>query len=160
MHIPPEIWGPMFWATIHMVSLGYPETPSYADKRAAKEFFNAVPYLLPCAVCREHFAEVIKGMPVESWLDNRKGLVEWTFNVHNLVNERLGKPTITMDEFYKAYRDMSARGLPIPPANPNAEISDTLLQQQYIRGAAHAAAGVVAAVGVGALLWYSYKGKL
>jgi hypothetical protein len=159
MHIPPEIWGPMFWATFHIVSLGYPDAPTYADKRAAKEFFTALPYLLPCAICREHFAEVLKGQPIESWLDNRKSLVNWVFTVHNMVNERLGKPAITMDEFYKRYREMSERGLPIPPANPTAELSDVLLQQQYVRGATHAAVGIAAATCVGALLWYSYKGK-
>ncbi len=149
----------MFWATFHIVSLGYPDAPTYADKRAAKEFFNALPYLLPCAICREHFAEVLKATPIESWLDNRKSLVNWVYTVHNMVNERLGKPAITMDEFYRRYREMAERGLPIPPANPTAEISDALLQQQYVRGATHAAAAIAAAVGVGALLWYSYKGK-
>ena len=38
MHLPPEIWGPMFWSTLHIVSLAYPEEPTYAEKRAAKEF--------------------------------------------------------------------------------------------------------------------------
>ena len=54
MHIPPEIWGPMFWATFHITSLAYPDAPTYTEKRAAKEFFNANPEVTPA-----HLLEVM-----------------------------------------------------------------------------------------------------
>lgn len=159
MHLPPEVWGPIFWATMHLVALGYPDDPSYSEKRAAKEFYNSLPHLLPCPLCREHFREVLQGLPVETWLDNRRSLIEWTWMAHNKVNERLGKPQITQEEFYKRYREMADRGLPIPPASPTAEISDAKLTEQYARGATHAAIGISAAIVVGGLLWMSYKSK-
>jgi hypothetical protein len=157
MHIPPEIWGPMFWATLHITSLAYPEEPTYTEKRAAKEFFNALPHLLPCPTCREHFKEVMQGIPVETWLDNRKSLTEWVWMAHNQVNKRLGKAELTQAEFIDRYRAFAERGLPIPPANTTAEISDAMLTQAWIRGAS-AAAGVLAAAAVlGGLLWVSYR---
>lgn len=157
MHLPPEVWGPIFWSTMHTVALGYSDTPTYSEKRAAKEFFNALPHLLPCPVCREHFREVLQGLPVETWLDNRKSLVEWTWMAHNQVNTKLGKSTVTLDDFYKSYRDMAERGLPIPPAAPMAEIADAAHQQHYIRGATHAAAILAVGAAVGGLLWVSYR---
>lgn len=157
MHLPPEVWGPLFWSTMHIVSLGYPDEPSYSEKRAAKEWFNALPHLLPCSICRDHFREVIGALPVETWLDNRKSLIEWVWMVHNKVNEKLGKAQITQEEFYKRYREMADRGLPIPPANPTAKIAEAELTQQYATGAVHATVGIAIAVTVGGLLWMSYR---
>ena len=157
MHLPPEIWGPIFWSTFHIISLGYPEDPSYSEKRAAKEFFNGLVYLLPCPICRTHFREVLQLNPVETWLDNRKSLIEWVWTVHNQVNVKLGKPEITMIEFYKRYNEMAVRGLPIPPASPMAEIADAEMHAAWIRGASQTVGGLAALAFVGGLLWASYK---
>jgi hypothetical protein len=157
MHLPPEVWGPIFWSTLHIVSLAYPDQPTYSEKRAAKEFFNALPFLLPCPVCRTHFSEVVQALPVETWLDDRKSLTEWVWMAHNRVNAKLGKAEVSMADFYKAYTQMAERGLPIPPASPTAEISDATINAAYIRGAGHAVS-IVAAVGIlGGLLWFSYN---
>jgi hypothetical protein len=157
MHLPPEIWGPIFWATLHITSLAYPDTPTYSEKKAAKEFFNSLVFLLPCPVCREHFKEVIQAAPVESWLDSRQSLMEWVWQIHNAVNTRLGKPAITMAEFLKRYNEMAERGLPIPPASPTGEISQELLQNEYIKGAFHGLMGIAVVGVVGGLLWASYN---
>lgn len=156
MHLPPEIWGPMFWSTLHIISLAYPDDPTYSEKRAAKELFNALVYLLPCPVCRSHYKEINQLMPVETWLDNRKSLVEWVWMMHNEVNKKLGKPEITMTEFYKRYNEMADRGLPIPPSNPHAEISDAAVEAAWIRGASTAVATLAVVAAVGGLLWASY----
>ena len=157
MHLPPEIWGPMFWSTLHIMSLAYPDDPTYSEKRAAKELFNALVYLLPCPVCRSHYKVILQVMPVESWLDNRKSLVEWVWMMHNEVNKKLGKPEITMSEFYKRYNEMADRGLPIPPSNPHAEISDAAVEAAWIRGASSTVAAIAVVAAVGGLLWASYQ---
>jgi hypothetical protein len=155
--MPPEVWGPIIWCTLHVVSLSYPDEPSYSEKRAAKEFFNALGYLLPCPVCRTHFREILQAIPVENWLDDRKSLTEWVWMAHNRVNQRLGKPDITQEEFFRRYQEMAERGLPIPPASPTAEISDAMLQAAYVRGASQTVAGIAFAVAIGGLLWASYR---
>ena len=157
MHLPPEIWGPIFWAMMHIVSMAYPDDPTYSEKRAAKDLFNALAQLLPCPVCRTHYKETIQKIPVETWLDNRTSLIEWVWMVHNAVNERLGKPTITQTEFFKRYAEMAERGLPIPPSNPQAEITDAAVEAAWIRGASSAVGAVLAVSIVGGLLWVSYK---
>jgi hypothetical protein len=159
MHLPPEVWGPIFWATFHLVSMAYPETPTYAEKRAAKEFFNSMVHLLPCPVCRDHFREILTAMPVDSWLDDRKSLVEWVWTLHNRVNLRLGKPEITQAEFMERYKEMAERGLPIPPSNPTAELSDSAIRAAQIQGGMVTVGGLIAIGVVGSLLWLSYSGK-
>lgn len=157
MHIPPEVWGPLFWSTLHIMSLAYPDDPTYAEKRAAKEYINALAHLLPCPVCRSHFRDILKQAPVDTWLDNRKSLVEWVWMAHNQVNVKLGKAEISLATFYAHYNEMAERGLPIPPSTPTAEITDAAARAAWIQGAA-AAVGAVAVVGaVGGLLWASYR---
>ena len=142
---------------MHIVSLAYPEDPTYSEKRAAKEFFNAMIYLLPCPVCRQHYKEIVQVMPVETWLDNRKSLIEWVWMLHNQVNTKLGKAEMSMSDFQKRYAEMAERGLPIPPSNPTAEVNDAAAQAAWIRGASTAVACVGVAAAVGGLLWISYK---
>ena len=57
MQFSPNVWGPFFWHTIHIAALGYPKEPSYTEKKAAKEFFESLQFMLPCGVCREHYAK-------------------------------------------------------------------------------------------------------
>ena len=159
LHLPPEIWGPLFWSTFHIVSLGYPESPTFAEKRAAKEFFNSMIFLLPCPVCKEHFSDVLKTLPVETWLDNRSSLTEWVWMLHNRVNARLGKPEISKSAFFGRYVAMAERGLPIPPSTPMDAATEAAEQAAWIRGAA-TTLGTVAVVGaIGGLLWVSYSGR-
>jgi len=159
MHLPPEIWGPIFWSTMHIISLAYPDDPTYSEKRAAKDFFNAMAHLLPCPVCRSHYKEVLQQSPVETWLDNRKSLTEWVWAMHNQVNVKLGKPEVSMSDFYKHYSAMAERGLPIPPSNPQAEVADATEQAAWIRGASTMFGIVAVTAAVGGLLWASYKTK-
>ena len=157
MRLPPEVWGPVFWGTLHIVALAYPDEPSYSEKRAAKEFYKSMVFLLPCPACRQHFAEILESIPVENWLDNRKSLIEWNVTAHNRVNAKLGKPEITVEDFYKRYQEMADRGLPIPPANPTSEIAEAARQEVYLRAVMHTTGTLVALGALGALIYYSYK---
>ena len=159
MHLPPEIWGPLFWSTMHIISLAYPDDPTYSEKRAAKELFNAMAHLLPCPVCRSHYKDILQMSPVETWLDDRKSLIEWVWATHNKVNVKLGKPEITLSEFYTRYNEMAERGLPIPPSNPYAEITQAAEEAAWIRGASTTVGVVAVAAAVGGLLWASYGRK-
>jgi hypothetical protein len=69
--IPPTTWGPFFWHTIHIVALGYATEPSYAQKKAAKEFFESLLFLIPCPICREHYATHLEKYPITPHLDRR-----------------------------------------------------------------------------------------
>ncbi len=116
-------------------------------------------HLLPCPVCREHYREILAAMPVDSWLDDRKSLTEWVWTLHNRVNTRLGKPEITQAEFMERYKEMADRGLPIPPSNPTAELSDSAIRAAQMQGAMGAVAAIAAVAAIGGLLWVSYSGK-
>ena len=109
MKLPPSVWGPFFWHTIHITAIGYPKDPSYAHKKAAKEFFESLGQLIPCSICREHYMTHLQKMPISPHLDRRDDLFRWTVNLHNEVNESLGKPRVTEAESLLYYRRIGAR---------------------------------------------------
>lgn len=110
MHLPPSTWGPFFWHTMHITALGYPAEPTYTHKKAAKEFFESLQVLIPCPICREHYAEHLQKMPISPHLDSRTDLFKWTVVVHNAVNKMLGKPEFSEQDSIQFYKRLGARG--------------------------------------------------
>lgn len=153
MHLPPSVWGPFFWHTMHISALGYPSSPSYGHKKAAKEFFESLIFLIPCPVCREHYAEFMKSMPVTPFLDRREDLFKWTVELHNAVNQKLGKPRFTELESIEFYKRLGARGR--SPVMNSDDFAEGDLRAM-IKGLG---IGVATTVTVAAILWYMNRGE-
>jgi FAD-linked sulfhydryl oxidase len=151
MHIPPEVWGPFFWHTIHIAALGYPQEPSYSEKKAAKEFFESLQFLIPCPICRTHYASHMAKMPITASLDSRKDLFRWTIELHNEVNVMLGKRKYTETEVIHYYTRLGARA-----KNPVLKPEDFVEadQQAILKGVG---AGIVTMGILGTILWLQMK---
>ena len=109
MRFSPNVWGPFFWHTIHIVAIGYPKNPTYTDKKCAKEFYESLAFLLPCSVCREHYKEHLAENPLTPFLDSRTDLIKWTINIHNKVNKSLGKKEWRLEEVLSYYERLGRR---------------------------------------------------
>lgn len=120
----PLVWGPSFWFVMHTVSLNYPDSPTYAERRTHYDFYHIIRNILPCEMCRQHYRELIKQFPVQPFLDSKASLVSWVVMIHNQVNERLGKPMIDRSEMLVNYEQVYARGSFCDPACP-AESGDS-----------------------------------
>lgn len=103
MKFSPNVWGPFFWNTFHIAALGYPESPSYTEKKAAKELFESMQFLIPCAICREHYKNHLAENPITPFLDRRSDLFKWTVLLHNKVNGKLNKKEWTEHEVMTYY---------------------------------------------------------
>lgn len=68
------------------------------DKQAYANFFNTLPFVLPCGSCGKHFYETLQVEPVESALNSKYTLFAWSVRVHNIVNKRLQKQEWTLDQ--------------------------------------------------------------
>ena len=122
MHIPPETWGPFFWNTIHIAALGYPAEPSHGHKKAAREFFESLTFLIPCPICRDHYSEHLKKYPITPHLDRRRDLFKWTLLLHNEVSKSLNKKQFTEEETLEYLRRLGQLGRsPIWSADDIAE---------------------------------------
>jgi hypothetical protein len=109
MHLPPTVWGPFFWHTMHIVAIGYSKHPTYTDKKCAKEFYESLVFLIPCSVCREHYKEHLTNKPITPFLDSREDLLKWTIDIHNKVNVVTNKPQWTEQEVMHYYEKLGQR---------------------------------------------------
>ncbi len=152
MNVPPAVWGPFFWLTMHIVALGYPAEPTYTDKKAAKDFYESLANLIPCPVCREHYKEHLKNFPLTPNLDSRSDLFRWSVDLHNAVNKMLNKPIWSQEEVINYIKRLGERGKsPIVTAQTFVENDMKMFTIGALGGAA-----VVGGV-VGWMWWASKK---
>ena len=122
-----EYWGPKLWAALHTITFDYPENPSPQDMKNYRDFFHSLKNVLPCSYCREHYKKNIEqDMPIEKALTNRTSLSKWLVDLHNNVNQRLGKPTATYDAIKEKYD--SIRGVCL---NKNGNSQNTCAKSCY-----------------------------
>ncbi len=88
----PEVWGPHAWIFLHSVTMDYPDSPSSQDKKAMRDFFNSLQYVLPCHKCAKNFQKNMKKHPLtDSVLSSRDNLINWLIDIHNMVNKDNGE---------------------------------------------------------------------
>ena len=102
----PEIWGPHAWIFLHSVTFDYPDNPTPDIKKKYKGFFESLQGILPCEKCRNHYKNNLKKQPLtDTILKSRKNLIEWLIDIHNTINKKNGKATLSYKQVIKKYLD-------------------------------------------------------
>ncbi len=95
-------WGPVVWRLLHAI----------ADISYRKDIYllwsavlRCTAHTLPCDACRMHMKLYLQTHPFvpKTWMSqtgkqNRDQIRVWMHTFHNSVNERLGKPVISLSE--------------------------------------------------------------
>ena len=108
------IWGPAMWLFLHTTSFNYPVIPSESDKKYYYKFFKNLQNILPCRYCRENYAENIKKIHKLTYgvMKNRETLSRWVFELHEIINERLGKKSgLSYEDVRDRYEHFRSRCL-------------------------------------------------
>lgn len=103
MHISPENWGPAFWKTLHVACL------AAASRDELQQFIDGYKLVIPCGSCRGHFIQIVdeNPLPVLEYF-------KWSVDVHNLVNDRIGKPRYSYNQALQALLDKPTKDYSIP----------------------------------------------
>jgi hypothetical protein len=88
-----RFWGPSGWKLLHLISFDYKYSPANAITYA--QFYETLPYILPCKFCRASLTDYYRQHPYQEAhsnafnksLDMRK----WMYDIHNCVNDKLRK---------------------------------------------------------------------
>jgi hypothetical protein len=101
----PKIWGPAFWFTLHTSAVYYPENPSNIVRERMKNRILAIPYEVPCSVCRPHASSFIETRreKLDQIVSNRHELGKFYVDFHNAVNKRHNKPEWTYEKAFEVY---------------------------------------------------------
>jgi hypothetical protein len=98
-----EIWGPHYWFVIHTIAYNYPNRPNPTIKRKYYDFIMNMPILIPDPVIGETFSKLLDKYPVTPYMDHKSDFQKWVHFIHNQINERLGKPQISLQQAYNDY---------------------------------------------------------
>lgn len=108
--ISTDVWGPKAWGFMHAISFRYPETDASLEERTAiLHFLNSLKLLIPCAKCRAHYASYLDDPDTgirgtcSAHLEHRESISRWMVELHNDVNQRLGKASRSYDDVAEEY---------------------------------------------------------
>lgn len=102
----PTLWGPHMWYILHIITFDYPNNPTSFDKIAYRDFFTNLKNILPCKDCRKHYNQFITDYPITPHLDRKTDLVKWLIQIHNFVNQSLGKKEYSTKEVINFYNEI------------------------------------------------------
>jgi FAD-linked sulfhydryl oxidase len=94
--------GRQTWAFLHTMAAYYPENPTAQQQRQVSFLFNALASLYPCHVCAEHLSDELQVHPPR--VESGNSLSQWLCEVHNEVNERLGKPVFDCSKVLERWK--------------------------------------------------------
>ena len=104
-----KVWGPAGWVFLHSCVMGYPikindkNPEDRKRKKKTKVFFETIGHIFPCIYCRESYQRFIKELPIDKFLDSRRKLANWLYQIHNKVNKKLGVPSCDIPSFNEVY---------------------------------------------------------
>lgn len=123
-----RLWGPSGWLFLHCVSFGYPYKidPSNAEHLAKQDdyyrFFYYLGKVLPCKYCRNSYDEFFASNSPIRHLGSREELAKWLYDVHNMVNDKLGVPACerpSFEEIKQRYESFRAACKPLTDKDRN-----------------------------------------
>lgn len=111
MGIAPQNWGPFVWASIHLICLGAPERFDGSNQAPYLQFFQNLPYVLPCQKCKEHLLEHLKSHSLDAAVSGgRSTLFRWSVDLHNIVNRSLGKAVMSYEDALVFWQNVATTG--------------------------------------------------
>ena len=96
-----NIWGPDVWKFIHTTTINLPVSPTSEEQEIVNNFIYSIGDLIPCEECKKHFKITIEKFPPNT--NSRELFFKWGVDIHNKVNERIGKKIINYAEAIKIY---------------------------------------------------------
>ena len=124
-----RLWGPSGWLFLHCVSFGYPykidpTNPEHIEKQNDYyRFFYYLGKVMPCKYCRNSYMEFFTKTSPMSNLGTRKEFTKWLYDIHNMVNDKLGVPKCeipTFEEVEEKYQSFRASCSPLTTAQRNS----------------------------------------
>eukprot|EP00931_Biecheleriopsis_adriatica_P033806 TRINITY_DN19603_c0_g1_i1.p1 TRINITY_DN19603_c0_g1~~TRINITY_DN19603_c0_g1_i1.p1 ORF type:complete len:135 (-),score=34.23 TRINITY_DN19603_c0_g1_i1:112-516(-) len=85
------------------MTLALPEEVPKEQQQHIKNLMLSLQQNLPCPTCAEHLTEEMEEDPIETHLGSRQKMIDWMIEIHNKVNKRTGKPTMTRDQVLEEY---------------------------------------------------------
>ena len=98
-----SIWGPHYWFFLHTVAFHYPIHPTSIQKKMYHRLIHHFYEFIPNKSMASVYESILQKYPVSPYLDSRDEFIKWMHHLHNKINERLDKPTMTLEEHQEEF---------------------------------------------------------
>jgi hypothetical protein len=102
----PEVWGPTYWRFLHTVAAHYPVKPTTTEKKIHYRLIHNFHEFIPHRIIAADFRHLLEKNPVTPYLDSQADFVRWVNHMHNLVNTKLDKPTVSLKDHLQAFQEL------------------------------------------------------
>jgi len=108
-----SVWGPTVWFTLHTISFNYPINPDIETKKNYRNYVLSLQNVLPCRYCRENLKKNFEKLPLTmANMKNRDAFSRYIYNLHEVVNEMLGKKSgLSYEDVRDMYENFRSRCL-------------------------------------------------
>ena len=96
--IEPELWGNHYWYVIETMILSM-DSKEIHSRESLRLFFYALQNLLPCPTCREHFQDYFRKHNINKYLDSKKKMFLWIYQLRKEIQIRNKKSFPTFEEY-------------------------------------------------------------
>ncbi len=115
-----SVWGPPLWHTLHTISFNYPTAPDRETRKKYYRFLRSLQHVLPCRFCRDNYGDNLHALSFnKNHLRNRATFSRFIYDLHEHVNQMLGKPPSGLSyakvrERYENFRSRCVQTAPVP----------------------------------------------
>jgi len=95
-------WGNISWILIHSLAQKISEDNFINSKEILIKIIFDICSNLPCPDCREHAIKLLKSSNINK-ISNKKELILFLCEFHNIINKKLKKPIKNVEEVEKQY---------------------------------------------------------
>lgn len=97
-----NIWGPEAWYKFHERAIRYLDDPCECDIKKVLCFYQKkfLRYI-GCKTCEVDYIKILQICPIR--YSSRLELFNWTVDVHNIINAKLGKAQISYEQAYQLW---------------------------------------------------------
>ncbi len=128
-NVSPNIFGRGIWNIMTYAAFNYPENPTNVDKAMYIKWLNSIPEILPCITCREHSMLLFEHTLSPDKLSSRSNFKRYVYDLHDAVNRRVGKSSISYEEYLQTVPKLDWLSLHAVclgyPEVPDNEIKET-----------------------------------
>ena len=100
--IDPQVFGPGSWTVSHVLAIVCDDSGTSDDFKFYTVFTYRMLHALPCSKCRAHAVRYLDKFPIPK-TSEEGSLFEWSVIFHNVVNKRLKKMLMSLEEARQIY---------------------------------------------------------
>lgn len=101
--ITKDDWGNVSWFVIHTTAL-YASGDMKTIYYNYKAMLSCLQYILPCVKCKQHLIDNLAKIDIDNCSNSRGDLFRCSWELHNIVNESLGKYQPSLQEALNIYK--------------------------------------------------------